>query len=435
MWMMLSRRSVTCSLNNDHSHIGNANLAIEIVVPRLGWSMDEGTFAEWLKQDGDSVAVGDMLFVLESEKAAQEVESFDSGILRIPPGAPEPGDLVAVGQLLGFLCEPGESIPAVVDSTSGAMTPDAPGGSGGAVVQPDGRQSDSAAQPSHDSDQSAAPITPRARRLAREAGVDWSGVAGTGKAGRIRERDIRALLDSAPSADSDTLERGSLQSLGSVRRTIAERMLAGVQQAAPVTLTSKADATNLVNLRQQFKAAASNEDCPGYHDLIIKLVARPLIDHPLLRTQWRTDGLWLPEAIDIGLATETDHGLMVPVIRDVPAKSLQQVAQSSRELVTLARDRRLTAEQMRGGVFTVTSLGRFGVDAFTPIINLPQTAILGVGRIAREPAVVGDAVLPRDTLTLSLTFDHRVVDGAEAARFLDAIRGCVEQPAPWLIAV
>ncbi|MEO1999871.1 MAG: dihydrolipoamide acetyltransferase family protein [Planctomycetaceae bacterium] len=410
-------------------------MAIEIVVPRLGWSMDEGTFAEWLKQDGDSVAVGDMLFVLESEKAAQEVESFDSGILRIPPGAPEPGDLVAVGQLLGFLCEPGESLPTVVDSTPGAKTPDVPGGSDGAAVQPEGRQSDSVAQPSQVSDQSAAPITPRARRLARETGVDWSGVAGTGKAGRIRERDIRALVDSdsAPSADSDTLERGSLQSLSSVRRTIAERMLAGVQQAAPVTLTSKADATNLVNLRQQFKAAASNADCPGYHDLIIKLVARPLIDHPLLRTQWRDEGLWLPEAIDIGLATETDHGLMVPVIRDVPAKSLQQVAQSSRELVALARDRRLTAHQMRGGVFTVTSLGRFGVDAFTPIINLPQTAILGVGRIAREPAVVGDAVVPRDTLTLSLTFDHRVVDGAAAARFLDSIRGCVETPAPWLI--
>lgn len=413
-------------------------MAFEIVVPRLGWSMDEGTFAEWLKQDGDTVDAGDMLFVLESEKAAQEVESFDSGILRILPGAPEPGDRVEVGQLLGYLCAPDESIPVAAESTADVATPQAasvPRDAG--TVEPAITDRRSGSAGGRDSARDTAPITPRARRLARETGVDWSGVSGTGKGGRIRERDIRASADasSASGADDGPQERGTLQQLTPVRRRIAERMLAGVQQAAAVTLTSKADATNLVNLRQQFKAAASSAACPGYHDLIIKLVARPLIDHPLLRTQWRDDGLWLPEAIDIGLATDTEHGLMVPVIRGVPAKSLQQVAESSRELVGLARERRLTAQQMRGAVFTVTSLGSFGVDAFTPIINRPQTAILGVGRIAREPAVVGDAVVPRDRLTLSLTFDHRVVDGAEAARFLDSIRDCVETPAPWLITV
>ena len=273
-------------------------------------------------------------------------------------------------------------------------------------------------------------------------GVDWSQLTGTGASGRIREQDVRDFLESQSPATTrhaatghDGTERGSLQKLTSTRRTIAQRMLDGVQQAAPVTLTSKADATNLVNLRQQFKAAATGENCPGYHDLIVKLVARPLIDHPLLRTQWREQGLWLPEAIDIGLATDTDQGLLVPVIRDVPAKSLQQVADSSRELVQLARNRRLTPQHMQGAVFTVSSLGSYGVDAFTPIINLPQTAILGVGRISREPAVVGDAVVPRESLTLSLTFDHRVVDGAEAARFLDGIRTCIENPAPWLMAM
>jgi len=415
-------------------------VAIEIIVPRLGWSMDEGTFAEWLKQDGDTVAAGDMLFVLESEKAAQEVESFDSGILRILPDAPEPGDRVVVGQLLGYLCAEGESIPIATESSSAATSVQAASVSGEAgTVEAEvaDRPLEAVGVRDQGSDRGAAPITPRARRLARETGVDASAVSGTGKGGRIRERDIRAYADasSALGADDDSQERGTLQKITPVRRTIAERMLAGVQQAAPVTLTSKADATNLVNLRQQFKAAAASAECPGYHDLIIKLVARPLIDHPLLRTQWRADGLWLPEAIDIGLATETDHGLMVPVIRGVPSKSLQQVAAASRELVGLARERRLTARQMRGAVFTVTSLGSFGVDAFTPIINLPQTAILGVGRITSEPAVVGDAVVPRDRLTLSLTFDHRVVDGAEAARFLDSIRDCVETPAPWLITV
>jgi pyruvate dehydrogenase E2 component (dihydrolipoamide acetyltransferase) len=199
-----------------------------------------------------------------------------------------------------------------------------------------------------------------------------------------------------------------------------------------VTLTARVDATNLVNLRGQFKAAPTAE-VPTYNDILLKLTATALREHPRLQAQWRDEGLFVPERIDLALAVDTDAGLLVPVIRDVARLSLREVAARSRELLALASSGRLTAEQMRDATFTVSNLGMFGVDAFTPIIHLPQCATLGVGRIAREPVVVNDTVVPRDTLTLSLTFDHRVVDGAPAARFLAALKGCIENPAPWLV--
>jgi pyruvate dehydrogenase E2 component (dihydrolipoamide acetyltransferase) len=262
--------------------------------------------------------------------------------------------------------------------------------------------------------------------VAAELGVDWTGLRGSGRDGRIRERDVRAAATARPD--------GRLIPHTTIRRTVAARMVAGVTQAAPVTLTTKADATNLVNLRDQFRASgAPDGDVPGYTDLVVKLAAGALREHPLLRAQWRDDGLFVPYRIDIALAVDTEAGLLAPVVREVDRLTLRQVAARSRELIAQARAGRLSAEQMRDATFTVTNLGGLGVDAFTPIINLPQCAVLGVGRIVREPAVVEGRVVPRDVLTLSLTFDHRVVDGAPAARFLDTLRRCLEQPAPWLI--
>jgi pyruvate dehydrogenase E2 component (dihydrolipoamide acetyltransferase) len=269
-------------------------------------------------------------------------------------------------------------------------------------------------------------ISPRARRVAAELGVDWSGVQGSGRNGRIRERDVRAAAERRPA--------GRLIPHTPTRRTIAARMLAGVTQAAPVTLTTKVQATNLVSLRAQFKAATPAPDAvPGYADMIVTLTALALRQHPLLQAQWAEDGLFVPDHVDIAIAVDTDAGLLVPVVRAADRLTLREVAARSRELIAQARAGRLTAEQMGGATFTVSNLGGLGVDAFTPIIHLPQCAVLGVGRIVREPAVVEDKIVPRDALTLSLTFDHRVVDGAPAARFLDALRGCLEQPAAWLI--
>jgi pyruvate dehydrogenase E2 component (dihydrolipoamide acetyltransferase) len=215
----------------------------------------------------------------------------------------------------------------------------------------------------------------------------------------------------------------------STRRTIAARMVAGVTQAAPVTLTVRANAAEFVKARKHFKeAAAAGEVVPSYTDLLLKLTAAALRQHPLLQAQWRDDGLFVPERIDIAVAADTEAGLLAPVVRGVDRLSVREVAARSRDLIDRARAGRLGAEEMRGATFTVSNLGGLGIDAFTPIIHLPQSAVLGLGRIAREPVVLGDRVVPGDVTTLSLTFDHRVVDGAPAARFLDALRRLLERP-------
>lgn len=388
--------------------------------------MEEGTFVEWLKRDGDRIEQGDALFVLESEKAAENIEAIDAGILRLDPNGPKPGEKVLVGQVLAYLVVDGETAPKIVAAQPATV----PSANGPAVNSPTPPAVVAAPIRHEESVVVAHPrrkwiVTPRARRVADELGVDVSTIRGSGRSGRIRERDIRAAAERTGA--------GRLIPHSPSRKLIAARMVAGVTQAAPVTLVSKVDATNLVNLRGQLKAARPADEVPSYNDIIVKLAGGVLRQHPMLQAQWREEGLFVPDSVHIALAVDVEAGLLVPVIRDVDTLTLRQVATLSRTLIAQARDGRLTADQMRDATFTVTNLGMFGIDAFTPIINLPQAAILGVGRIMREASAVGDAIVPRDVVTFSLTFDHRVVDGAPAARFLNALRLCVEQAAAWLV--
>ena len=205
---------------------------------------------------------------------------------------------------------------------------------------------------------------------------------------------------------------------------------------APVTLTTEADATELVALRQQLKASYARRGLaiPSYNDIYIKLTAAALQDHPGLNSSWSEEGLILHNDINIGFAVETEKGLLAPVLRDVTAKSLREVAAETTRLIEGAHQERLGLESMQGGTFTITNLGMYGIDAFTPIINLPQAAILGIGRIVCKPAVHEGEVVPRQMVALSLTFDHRVVDGAPAARFLNTVREYVSEPILWLTA-
>jgi pyruvate dehydrogenase E2 component (dihydrolipoamide acetyltransferase) len=204
-----------------------------------------------------------------------------------------------------------------------------------------------------------------------------------------------------------------------------------LRNTAPVTLNTTADATRLVQLRNELKAAASDSDgaVPSYTDMLVKLTALALQRHPQLNTHWEGQSLIPSSAIHIGVAVDTESGLLVPVLRDVPALTLREIAARSRDLIERARSRKLSADELRDGTFTITNLGSFGIDAFTPTINYPECAILGVGRIQRQPAVVAGQIVPRDILTLSLTFDHRATDGAPAARFLQTLRGLIESPA------
>ena len=400
--------------------------------------MEEGIFSGWLKHNGEQVAAGDLLFVLENDKASQEVESLDSGVLHIPADSPKPGDKVTVGQLLGYLVAPGESIPvAGLPAAVTLVPPDTP--SAPPVVGP--------VNVSSPSPGAETPIiSPRARRVAAQLGVNWMSLSGTGRDGRIREADIRNAAAMQQS-----------KGLSSMRRTIAERTLASQQKTVAVTLHTTADATSLVQLRHQLKSGGlvvprSNRPpldkgglqggldeenlaetiVPTYNDILVKLVAAALQKHPVLNSRWEGETIRTGSSIHIGIAVDTEPGLLVPVIRDVTALTLHEVALCSRNLIERAHSKRLNADELSGGTFTVTSLGAFGIDAFTPIINYPECAILGVGRILRQPVATGETIALRDIITLSLTFDHRALDGAPAARFLQTLSSLVEAPLPAL---
>ncbi|MEZ6144903.1 MAG: dihydrolipoamide acetyltransferase family protein [Planctomycetaceae bacterium] len=289
--------------------------------------------------------------------------------------------------------------------------------------------------------------TPRARRRSNELGIDWHQVQGTGRNGRIRERDVISHVAAvkerqhSQSAASGVAARaqslvapstsGRFESASKIRRTIAQRMLAGVTQTAPVTLTTKVDASGIVRLREELKAGSAEAIVPSYNDMLVKLAAIVLREYPQLNACWHHDGIWTYDEVHAGVAVETPAGLLAPVVRDVDKMSLNEIAVCSRSLAEQARSGKLTQDQLEGGTFTITNLGSFGVDFFTPIINLPQAAILGVGRIRQEPVVRDDQLAIGHTLSLSLTFDHRVIDGAPAAawlqRFCELITDCRER--------
>lgn len=409
-------------------------MAIEIVMPKLGWTMEEGVLTEWVKKDGDPVRTGEILFTVESDKALQEVEAFDEGILRIPPDSPVPGSIVKVGGLLAYVVQPGEQAPF---ERADSIQPEPPPPSAPIPVS-SARTVDvsPAAVPVRTQETS---ISPRARRIAGELAVDWSGLKGSGRSGRIVERDIRA--EAAKSASENIRIASSTNAtrapLSGIRRRIADKMVSASHITAPVTLTTEVDATELVRMRAQLKAdpAASQQPVPTFTDLVAKLAAHALGEHPALNGRLEGDEIVTEARVNIGIAVDSERGLLVPVVRDVQAKTLRQVAAESQRLIERTREGKLAAEEMRDGTFTITNLGMYEIDAFTPIINVPESAILGMGRIIRKAVVLDetDQTAMRHMMVLSLTFDHRLVDGAPAARFLQRIKQLIEQPYLWLI--
>ena len=399
-------------------------MAFEITLPRLGWSMEEGVFQSWLKKEGEEVKAGEPLFVLESDKAAQEVEATDSGILHIPANAPQPGEVTKVGRVLGYLLAPGETPPAAAGPvTTSAETPPQTSVAETQPPTPVVAPSPAAAVQPADAE---TPASPRARRAAKNRGVDLTRVEPGGKGGRVREKDV--LAAEAPMATVAA-------PVSNLRRIIAERMMLSKQSTAPVTLHARCDASRLVLLRRELKEAMEDGTTPSYNDIIAKVVARALASHPMLAARWENNNVLLPETFNIGLAVDTEQGLLVPVIKDVGHLPLAGVARKSRELVEAARSRSISPGDLQGGNFTITSLGSFDIESFTPIINYPETAVLGIGSIIRQPvAGEGETIVLRDLMRLSLTFDHRVVDGAPAARFLQEVRRGVENPAVCLLA-
>ncbi|MCL4394560.1 MAG: 2-oxo acid dehydrogenase subunit E2 [Chloroflexi bacterium] len=417
-------------------------MAFEITLPRLGWDMQEGSLAEWLKQDGDYVKVGEPLFSIEGDKAVQEIESLDSGYLRRLPDGPRPGEKVPVGTLLGYLV-PEEELASFVPSSripAAATTPPA--------SQTEAQTQSAEPEPSQSAHAQAKRIyiSPYARRLAETMGVDWRLVQGSGARGRIMANDVRRQAErradvprmTASVPPSQAASRAKGVSATSLRKKIAEHMAHSAHTSAPVTLTTEVDATELTALRASLKSASQStlgSPIPSYNDMLVKLCAQALTEHPAMNARLEGDEVLLVSSIHIALAVDTDRGLIVPVIKDAQSKSLRQIAQESATLIEKTRNGTIGFDDLQGATFTITNLGMFGIDAFTPIVDLPQCAILGVGRIAPKQVVV-DADKPtvaiRQRVVLSLTFDHRLVDGAQAARFLQRVTQLIEIPYLWI---
>ncbi len=391
-------------------------MPIEIQLPRLGWSMEEGIFVDWLKADGEAVREGEPLFVVEGDKAAQEVESIGSGRLHRSPEGPRPGEVAAVGRVLGWLLAPGETAPS-----AGSGTP-----SPAATSSIPAPHSSHAAPDLPRASNSAAPASPRARRAAKALSIDLATAQPGGRSGRIRERDVLAASKSGAADSAPKIPAGMrVIPVSPLRRTIANRLVASRRETVPVTLTCRCDATELVALRARLKSSLSSGEAPGITDILVQRTAQALSRHPLLAGRWEEDRILVPKDIHMGLAVDTDSGLLVPVIRHADTAGLDEIAAQSRRLIAAHRSR------SSGGCFHHHHAPGPG-DRRVPLSGdqSADPAILGVGAIRRDVVARSDGQFEaRDLMTLSLTFDHRVVDGAPAARFLQDLCRAIELPA------
>lgn len=428
-------------------------MATEIKIPKLGMVMEEATVVRWLKGDGEMVAQGVPIVEIESEKITFQVEAPTAGVLHHAALAGHSGP---IGALLGVITAAGEAAPSVTPSRPA----EPPVAAAPAVT--------AASAPNITPTSAANPFaSPAARRLAREHGVDLHHVKGSGPQGRIVESDVlnfleaqkkprvspiakkvaeRAGVDIAHIQGSgaqgrilrEDVERAALAvgtrpsarppaqtaPMTAMRRTIARRMQESLHSTAQVTLVTECDVTELVRLRERLRRDFELT----YTDLILQATARALEAHPRLNASLNGDQICRHEAIHIGVAVAVDDGLMVPVVRHANRKTLREIALETRDLAERARSGKLTLDELSGSTFSVTNLGRYGIDAFTPIINPPEAAILGVGRIVEKPAAYHGAVALRQLLTLSLTHDHRLVDGAPAAEFLQTVAEMLSMP-------
>jgi len=378
--------------------------------------MDEGIFVEWLFQPGDFISKGSNLFVIEGDKAAEEIESFDEGFLVIPDEAPKPGDTVTVGQLVGFLISEGETTPKYVPTEPNNPSPPLPNTDAQAPSS-----TDHSFQPTTSPRSERIVATPRARRAAKEIGIALSTVAGTGKNGRIREQDVLAAEEPTNGPWGSLVSQmpeGNLEPFTPRQLTAIERFTLAVNKAVPVTLTRGADVSELVSHREKLNSKPQEN---GFRfslgDLITYALIQALVETPKFNSYFTDKGIARPDCINLSVAMDTEDGLLVPVINNADSLTLIELASTVRELSASAQNNALSLDQLSGGTFTITNLGMYGIEQFTPVLNVPQGAILGVGAVTSP---MNDGV-PSHTLQLSLTVDHRVHDGAPAAKFLQTL--------------
>ena len=390
-------------------------MANEVKLPRLGQGMESGTIVKWLKSEGDAVQKGEPLFELDTDKVTQEVESdFAGTLLKIAIVEGE----VSVGKTIGVIGEEGEEVAIADPEAAEAVTEkeEAPK----AAAEP---EQAAVSAPSRDGRIKASPL---ARRIARERGIDLAAVRGTGPEGRIVAEDVERA-EVAPAAAPAPVVAGEVErrELTSIRRTIARRLTEA--WTIPVfQLQVSADLTSVQSLVGRFR---ERDVKATVTDVLVKACASALMRHREVNAQWTDDAILLHPSANVGIAVAAPQGLVVPVIRSAERLSLAEVSETRSELVGRARDNKLRQEDLEGGTFTISNLGMFAVESFTAVLNPPQAAIVAVGAIEDRVVAVDGEPTVRPMMTLVATFDHRAVDGAPAAGFLQTLKEALEEPA------
>ena len=391
-------------------------MAISVVMPALEMAQETGKLISWLKKEGDSVAKGEPLLEVETDKAVMEIESPGDGILagvKVQPGAEVP-----VGQTIAWIVRPGEVAPTdEVASASGRKS---------TIEAPSKSPSEAPSKiPASEAASQSIKISPKARRLANERGVNLANVRGSGTGGEILASDIEAAAKSTPAAST-------ADSASPISRLMAERTTQSWTTAPHFFVTRDVDASALNEARQ--KLAPEIEKSNGlkitHSDLLVAIVARVLENHPRMNASWDNKGIRTNAEINIGLAMAVEDGVVAPVIQNADKIKLGDIAIQRRDLTNRARGGKLRPADVAGGTFTISNLGMFGVDAFTAIIIPPQAAILAVGAITERVVPVDGHPAIRPMMTLTLSSDHRVVDGARAAEFLRDLVNAIAKPWP-----
>ncbi len=455
-------------------------MATPVIMPKLEMAQETATVIEWLKQEGEQVEKGEPLLTVETDKVTIEIESPASGILAGVRVAPQ--QVVPVTEIIAYILQPGEELPEELPQVTKAPAPPPPQapptppvaatfvaqrlaaahgvdlstvagtGPGGRITKTDvelvlseaeGAALAAPARPAAEPPSGKVRATPAARRVARERGVDISAVTGSGPRGRVQAADALALaLTSGPSpeigrlaltpAPSPEVGRGeNVIPLQGMRRTIAERMTASYQTVPHITFTVRVDMSAFERARAQLNARAEATGQPRVSAtaLFVKAVAWALKHHPWLNSTLSDEEIHLLPEINVGVAVALEEGLIVPVVHQADCKSVAEIGAEVNDLATRAREGQLTPADVTGGTFTVSNLGPFGIEQFTAIINPPQAAILAVGATRPEPVVDKEGeVVVRPVMRMTLSADHRVVDGAVAARFLSDLREALEAP-------
>ena len=408
-------------------------MAFEVCMPQLGLTMEEGTVSQWIKHEGDAVKTGDVLLEITTDKLTNEVTSEHDGVL-LKIVAQE-GEDVPVKGLLCYVGQSGEAVgaapaaaaaapaaPAAPVAPAAAAPVPAPVAVGGARIR----------------------ISPLARKTAAKLGVDVSGIVGSGPSGRIRQQDVLAAANApkaaapvaaepAPAAKPvsktglELMEGDTVSKLAGMRKVVAQRMLQSHTEIPPVTQNTKVDVTELMKFRKMLLAETGNKY--SVNDLILKATAKCLRQHPEVLVSLDGDQIIQRAHVNLGMAVALDAGLIVPVIRDADRMGLDALSAAAKDLASRAKGNKLTPDEYKGSTFSVSNLGMFGIETFTPIVNQPDAAILGV--CAMEDELVMDDegnISKHQVMRLSFTYDHRLIDGAVAAKFVMALRDLLEKP-------